>query len=157
MKLTSKGHAVPHLSGSFHAWSQMFVCAIVLLIFSLSYTYISGLTHCRHHQPCSPSPNPSIPDPKTMPKKSKPQTLAITAPAKHESSNTPNLTIQLAIRGTPNPTKPRRDIASEFNAYFGNATNLQNWQRLCHDIGLEDDLPSITSCRQVISPQSYYF
>jgi hypothetical protein len=44
---------------------------------------------------------------------------------------------------------PRRNIAAEFARYFGNTDKLANWQRLCQDLGIEEELPSITKCRQV--------
>lgn len=47
--------------------------------------------------------------------------------------------------------KQSRAIVEEFEAYFGTGT-LQDWQRLCRDVGLSGDLPSITQCRKVILP-----
>ncbi len=44
---------------------------------------------------------------------------------------------------------PRRDIVSEFDRYFGNENELANWQRLCEDVGIMDELRSITQCRKV--------
>lgn len=44
--------------------------------------------------------------------------------------------------------KKMRKIVDEFNRYFGDGT-LENWQRLCRDIGIEDDLPSVKQCRLV--------
>ncbi|KAL2165125.1 hypothetical protein VTH06DRAFT_421 [Thermothelomyces fergusii] len=43
--------------------------------------------------------------------------------------------------------KQARNIVQEFEAYFGAGT-LQDWQRLCRDVGLGGDLPSITQCRK---------
>ncbi|TVY86631.1 hypothetical protein LAWI1_G006506, partial [Lachnellula willkommii] len=37
-----------------------------------------------------------------------------------------------------------------FDRYFGSPDNLENWQRLCHDVGVEDDLSSITKCREAL-------
>lgn len=39
-------------------------------------------------------------------------------------------------------------IVGEFARYFGENT-LENWQRLCRDIGIHKELPSITKCREV--------
>ena len=38
---------------------------------------------------------------------------------------------------------------TEFDGYFGEDTKLENWQRLCRDVGIDDDLPSINKCKQV--------
>jgi hypothetical protein len=43
----------------------------------------------------------------------------------------------------------KRNIVGDFARYFGNESQLVNWQRLCRDIGLRDDLPSIKKCRAV--------
>ncbi|TVY17520.1 hypothetical protein LARI1_G004668 [Lachnellula arida] len=51
---------------------------------------------------------------------------------------------------TRQPKKPRRNIVKEFDRYFGSPDNLENWQRLCHDVGVEDDLTSITKCREAL-------
>lgn len=40
-------------------------------------------------------------------------------------------------------------IAEHFDDYFGEDTLLQNWQKLCRDLGLQENLPSITKCRKV--------
>ncbi|KAL0474909.1 hypothetical protein QR685DRAFT_511164 [Neurospora intermedia] len=40
-------------------------------------------------------------------------------------------------------------IVGEFARYFGDNT-LENWQRLCRDIGIHKELPSITKCREVL-------
>lgn len=47
----------------------------------------------------------------------------------------------------------KRNIVEDFARYFGNESQLANWQRLCRDIGLRSDLPSIKKCRAV----SYLF
>lgn len=46
------------------------------------------------------------------------------------------------------PRRGRRDIVAEFSAYFGDETKLQNWQRMCQDVGIEEDLLSITKCKK---------
>ena len=48
-----------------------------------------------------------------------------------------------------NPRPPRRDIAFEFSSYFGNESNLANWQRLCRDLGVTEELRSVYQCRDV--------
>lgn len=40
-------------------------------------------------------------------------------------------------------------IAAEFEDFFGSDAKLENWQRLCDDLGLQGDLTSITKCRKV--------
>jgi hypothetical protein len=50
---------------------------------------------------------------------------------------------------SPQMSCQRRDIAREFENYFGNETVLANWQRLMEDLGLEDDFSSITKCKAV--------
>ncbi|KAH6650690.1 hypothetical protein F5144DRAFT_589113 [Chaetomium tenue] len=43
--------------------------------------------------------------------------------------------------------KRSRNIAAEFNTYFGAGT-VQDWQRLCRDVGLTGNYTSITQCRK---------
>lgn len=50
---------------------------------------------------------------------------------------------------SPQMSRQRRDIAREFENYFGNETVLANWQRLMADLGLEDDFSSIAKCKAV--------
>ncbi|AEO53546.1 hypothetical protein MYCTH_2114467 [Thermothelomyces thermophilus ATCC 42464] len=45
--------------------------------------------------------------------------------------------------------KKSRVIVQEFDDYFGTGT-LQDWQRLCRDVGLSGDLPSISQCRKAL-------
>jgi hypothetical protein len=40
-------------------------------------------------------------------------------------------------------------IVTEFDVYFGEATKLENWQKLCTDLGIEGPPPSIKQCRKV--------
>ncbi|KAL2259467.1 hypothetical protein VTK26DRAFT_6849 [Humicola hyalothermophila] len=40
-------------------------------------------------------------------------------------------------------------IVREFEKYFGTGT-LEDWQRLCRDIGIGGDLSSITKCRKAL-------
>ena len=71
------------------------------------------------------------------------------------SSASENGVANLNLRGgasfhAPPPTPLNsNNIAGAFNRYFGNATRLENWQRLCRDVGVKDDLPSITKCKEV--------
>jgi len=48
--------------------------------------------------------------------------------------------------------KPNRKIVAEFDAYFGNTNSIENWQRLCCDVGIGENFPSITKCRKVPIP-----
>ncbi|KAK4128744.1 hypothetical protein N657DRAFT_38508 [Parathielavia appendiculata] len=45
--------------------------------------------------------------------------------------------------------KKVRSIVQEFDDYFGTGT-LEDWQRLCHDVGLEGYYGSITQCRKAL-------
>ncbi|KAK4156951.1 hypothetical protein C8A00DRAFT_12159 [Chaetomidium leptoderma] len=45
--------------------------------------------------------------------------------------------------------KKSRSIVQRFDDYFGTGT-LEDWQRLCGDIGLDANLSSITQCRKVL-------
>jgi len=50
-------------------------------------------------------------------------------------------------------SRHRRDIVSEFEAYFGSDnTKLENWQMVCRDVGIQGELKSITACRKVLFP-----
>lgn len=49
-----------------------------------------------------------------------------------------------------------RNIAKEFSDYFGNETNLANWQMLCHDLSIGGDLSSINKCKAVLNPLSIH-
>ena len=53
----------------------------------------------------------------------------------------------------PPPRLTRRNIVVEFERYFGSANDLGNWQRLCHDVGIEGELSSIRKCKEVFLPQ----
>jgi hypothetical protein len=45
----------------------------------------------------------------------------------------------------------KKTVVGEWKDYFGNETNLANWQRLCTDVGIEELPTSITQCRKVSS------
>ncbi|KAH6704021.1 hypothetical protein BKA61DRAFT_680265 [Leptodontidium sp. MPI-SDFR-AT-0119] len=48
------------------------------------------------------------------------------------------------------PKQPRltkTTVVAEFARYFGSEDKLENWQRLCRDVGIEDVPGSITKCR----------
>ncbi|KAK3906800.1 hypothetical protein C8A05DRAFT_29346 [Staphylotrichum tortipilum] len=45
--------------------------------------------------------------------------------------------------------KKARAIVREFDEYFGTGT-LDDWQRLCRDVGLAGYYPSITQCRKAL-------
>ncbi|CCC06009.1 hypothetical protein SMACR_00225 [Sordaria macrospora] len=40
-------------------------------------------------------------------------------------------------------------IVGDFSRYFGEDT-LENWQRLCRDIGINKDLPNIKTCKKIL-------
>lgn len=43
----------------------------------------------------------------------------------------------------------RNTVATEFARYFGSEDKLENWQRLCRDVGIEDVPQSLKKCKQV--------
>jgi len=47
--------------------------------------------------------------------------------------------------------RPRRNVVREFADYFGEETNLDNWQKLCEllDLGSKEELNSMNKCREV--------
>jgi hypothetical protein len=49
---------------------------------------------------------------------------------------------------THDPPQPQ-NIVHAFAAYFGNENDLRNWQRLCQDLGITEELNSKTQCRKV--------
>lgn len=55
-------------------------------------------------------------------------------------------------------TKPdAREIRSEFLDYFGGLGELENWQRLCRDLGVNNgDLGSKTKCKKVTTSCAGY-
>lgn len=40
-------------------------------------------------------------------------------------------------------------IEDLWDEYFGQQRKLRNWQRLCGELGLPSNLPSLTKCRNV--------
>ncbi|SPO00838.1 uncharacterized protein DNG_03586 [Cephalotrichum gorgonifer] len=49
------------------------------------------------------------------------------------------------------PKKSKKDaLVAKWQRYFEKG-DLEDWQRLCSDLGLRDDLPSKTKCRAVAS------
>ncbi|KAL2124633.1 hypothetical protein VTJ04DRAFT_998 [Mycothermus thermophilus] len=48
-----------------------------------------------------------------------------------------------------------RNIATEFDAYFGSG-DLEDWQRLCRDVGLTGQFRSKTECRKTPSSKGVY-
>jgi hypothetical protein len=62
--------------------------------------------------------------------------------------------LNIGAKGNPQPRLTRKNIVAEFQRYFGNANDLGNWQRLCQDVGIEEDIPSITKCKQVFLASS---
>jgi len=55
--------------------------------------------------------------------------------------------------------KKRRNIAKRFEDYFGSNNDLDNWKRLCDDVGVRnlESLTSITKCRKVCSSYNLTF
>ena len=54
-----------------------------------------------------------------------------------------------SIQSNTLPRLDKNNIVVSFNNYFGNITRLENWQKLCRDVGLDNDLSSIAKCKQV--------
>ncbi|ATZ51640.1 hypothetical protein BCIN_07g02440 [Botrytis cinerea B05.10] len=50
---------------------------------------------------------------------------------------------------------PRRrpNMAGDFDAYFGNVSDLRNWQKLCADVNIPGawNLESINACKKALS------
>ncbi|KAB8303264.1 hypothetical protein EYC80_004706 [Monilinia laxa] len=44
----------------------------------------------------------------------------------------------------------KKDVVGLWQGYFGNETELENWQRLCVDVGMEEVPTSITQCRKAL-------
>lgn len=55
----------------------------------------------------------------------------------------------LKLGDRPAGPKPKRNIVAEFDEYIGNDNDLANWQRMCRDVGIKEDLRSKTQCRKV--------
>lgn len=69
-----------------------------------------------------------------------------------QTSATPGPTPSPIPSSTPSPTPlklTRKTVVGQFARYFGSEDKLDNWQRFCRDIGIEDDLKSVTQCRLV--------
>lgn len=45
--------------------------------------------------------------------------------------------------------KKKQSVVEQWQNYFQKG-DLADWQRLCRDLGLADDLPSKTKCREVV-------
>ena len=73
--------------------------------------------------------------------------------------NMANLALGGVILRSPPPPGPTgkkiKNIVREFERYFGSDTKLENWVRLCRDVGIEGELPSITKCKQVARISQY--
>jgi len=73
--------------------------------------------------------------------------------------NMANLDLGGVILRSPSPPGPTgkkiKNIVREFERYFGSDTKLENWVRLCRDVGIEGELPSITKCKQVARISQY--
>ena len=51
-------------------------------------------------------------------------------------------------RNRPAPPQNQQVVVERWKNYFG-AGDLEDWQRLCGDLGLDGGLPSNTQCREV--------
>jgi hypothetical protein len=96
-----------------------------------------------------------------MPKKKSKKNLAQAVDSTASPSPTEKSFSNLNLRGGASilPTPPPRstgekinNIVSAFDRYFGNDFKLDNWQRLCRDVGITNELPSINKCKQVATP-----
>lgn len=60
---------------------------------------------------------------------------------------------KLHLRGGRRKKKRDRNlppwIVIEFDRYFGDASKLENWQRLCKDLSVDPIPVSVTQCRKV--------
>ncbi|KAF5980031.1 hypothetical protein FBULB1_5431 [Fusarium bulbicola] len=57
--------------------------------------------------------------------------------------------IILAPSNSPKPSSKHASLMDQWNDYFKRGT-LQDFQRLCADLGLPNDLPSKTKCRDAL-------
>ncbi|KAK3329006.1 hypothetical protein B0H66DRAFT_9932 [Apodospora peruviana] len=69
-----------------------------------------------------------------------------TKPIGSSSANIPNSS---SSRGNDPEALSKKNIDQRFGDYFGENT-LENWQRLCVDLGLVGDFSSKTKCRKAI-------
>ena len=53
------------------------------------------------------------------------------------------------------PKNKKPSVVEQWRGYFGKG-DLDDWQRLCGDLGLKDDLPSKKKCRVVGSFLSHW-
>ncbi|KAE9381960.1 hypothetical protein N431DRAFT_476696 [Stipitochalara longipes BDJ] len=87
--------------------------------------------------------------PTAQPASSSPSTSSVAA-------DLASLTIGgVSVQSTPQPRPGGtriKNIISEFDRYFGNDTKLENWQRLCGDVGVDGELLSIRKCKQALIP-----
>ncbi|KAA8574117.1 hypothetical protein EYC84_005639 [Monilinia fructicola] len=54
-----------------------------------------------------------------------------------------------SVKLTTGKTK-KKNVVSLWEDYFGNETQLANWQKLCVDVGMEEIPTSITQCRKAL-------
>jgi hypothetical protein len=55
---------------------------------------------------------------------------------------------QMADLGISAPKRTNINVVKQWESYIGRAT-LEDWQRLCHDVGLQGDFGSKIKCRKV--------
>jgi hypothetical protein len=92
-------------------------------------------------------------------KKASTQPLAKGGSTASLENNMANLALGAVSVSPTSPSRPTgkkiKNIAREFERYFGSDTKLENWVRLCRDVGIEGELPSITKCKQVTAAPQY--
>ncbi|KAG4431825.1 hypothetical protein IFR05_012687 [Cadophora sp. M221] len=55
---------------------------------------------------------------------------------------------QISAASQPKPPRlTKTNVVAEFARYFGSENKLENWQRLCRDVGNEEVPESITKCK----------
>ncbi|KAH7400385.1 hypothetical protein BKA64DRAFT_708069 [Cadophora sp. MPI-SDFR-AT-0126] len=53
----------------------------------------------------------------------------------------------MSLRGSQPVRLNRNTVVTEFARYFGSEDKLENWQRLCRDVGIEDVPQSLKKCK----------
>jgi hypothetical protein len=95
--------------------------------------------------------------PKKKSKKNSAQAVGSTASPSPVEKSFANLNLRGGASVLPTPP-PRsmggkiNNIVGAFDRYFGSDLKLENWQRLCRDVGIASELPSIRKCKQVATP-----
>jgi hypothetical protein len=95
--------------------------------------------------------------PKKKSKKNSAQGVSSTASPRPMEKSFTNLSLSSGASVLPSPPplstgEKVNNIVDAFDRYFGNDLKLENWQRLCRDVGIDSELPSIRKCKQVATP-----